>query len=154
MKAFFAFSSGMLLASVSAQAQATLPNGVVFSNAYPVVAYDGVGNGTVVSSRWFKSGQVHVFLYTGDQTEPYGWFTLDVPTSIIPAGDRPICVAGAAWTGDDYAFGYNHPRGTLINVQQDDYNVAQGTVSFYWQASGGPLAPLSTYSINVICPPK
>jgi hypothetical protein len=139
-----------------------LPNGqpsVV--SAGPASPYDGLGDadkgmpGIAIMGPWWPNGAVRVFIYTGDAPEPYGYFTLTIPTAVVPAGKRPICVATAMWTNADYASGYANPVWPFVFIQQHEYNITgpQVTQSFLWQTIGF-LQPRSAYTVNVICSPK
>jgi len=129
-----------------------LPNGVVADAVEVAVAYDGVGSDGIVTlgNSIAKFGTAHVFIYTGSNPEPYGYFTIST-VGRVALGQKPICLLSAAWTNDEYANGYPTPVWPMHSLQQHQYDTKLGTVSFRWDAV---LSPLSNYSINVYCGKK
>jgi hypothetical protein len=130
-----------------------LPSGVVAPDFYPVSAWEEV---FVAGGRpWSADNQaMRVYLFTGDEHESYGSFTLST-AAILPAGVRPICVAMAAWTMPEYAFGYTIPEPPPMWIYQSAYDTVARTVTISWEALGKHLLrPQSNYSINVICPAR
>jgi hypothetical protein len=116
-------------------------------------------DGVATTGGWWTNGLNHVFLFTGEDPSPEGGVTLNVPSALFPPStdglqERPICSITAASTNADASAGYAIPNwpGVLLTYGASDRVNKQ--ISFRWFAIGTALQPHSSYSLDIICPPK
>ena len=132
-----------------------LPNGAVAAFFYAAVTFTGVGDhGIVADGRPMSpatSGGTRLYIFTGDNPDTVGTATLDV--SAMVGTKRPVCIAMAAWTMPEYAFGYPLPEWPLAFFDQAAYDITAHTVTIRWRTFQ-PLNPHSNYAVNVICPQR
>jgi hypothetical protein len=156
------FGLALIIAAPDAPAaQCGVPG--IFGQALPgcpAASWFGLAlNGVATSGGWWTNGLNHVLLFTGDDPSPEGGVTLNVPSALFPLAtdglqERPICSITAASTNADQSAGYAIPGWPGVLLINDTYDQVNKQISFKWFAIGTALQPHSSYSLDIICPPK
>jgi hypothetical protein len=126
----------------------------------PAASWFGLANnGVATTGGWWTNGLNHVLLFTGDDPSPQGGVTLNVPSALFPPStdglqQRPICSITAASTDADNSAGYAVPDWPGVLLTYDTSDRVNKQISFKWFAIGTALQPHSSYSLDIICPPK
>jgi hypothetical protein len=126
----------------------------------PAASWFGLAiNGVATTGGWWTNGLNHVLLFTGDDPSGGGGVTLNVPSALFPPStdglqERPICSIIAASTNADASAGYAIPNWPGVLLIHDTSDQVNKQISFKWFAIGTALQPHSSYSLDIICPPK
>ena len=142
-------------------AQCSIPG--IFGQALPgcpAASWFGLAiDGVATTGGWWTNGVNHVWLFTGEDPSPEGGVTLNVPSTLFPSStdglqERPICSITAASTNAGASAGYAIPNWPGVLLIHDTSDQVNKQISFKWFAIGTALQPHSSYSLDIICPPK
>ena len=126
----------------------------------PTASWFGLAiDGMAMTSGWWTNGLNRVLLFTGEDPSPEGGVTLNVPSALFPPStdglpERPICSITAASTNADSSAGYPIPDWPGVLLTYNTADRVNKQISFKWFAIGTALQPHSSYSLDIICPPK
>jgi hypothetical protein len=137
----------------------------IFGQALPgcvAASWSGLGiasHGVATTGGWWTNGLNRVWLFTGEDPSPQGGVTLNVPSALFPPStdglqQSPICSITAASTNADDSAGYAIPDWPGVLLVYDTFDRVNKQISFQWFAIGTALQPHSSYSLDIICPPK
>jgi hypothetical protein len=158
MKRLLPFAAGMLIAA-TAHAQCPDCTGQLATAIGSEIPSDGLGAGGLATQFVWVGKSVHVYVYTGDDPEPYGSARITIPAYInSQAHPRPLCQVNGAQTGPEYTPpGYGNPYWPMVTFQTGQYTLNDGvhptTVNITWQAAAF-LQPRNTYGFVVTCEPR
>jgi len=158
MKRLLPFVVGMLIAA-SAYAQCPDCTGPLATAIGTEIPSDGLGSGGLATQFVWVGNSIHVYIYTGDNPEPYGSARISVPGSInTVAHPRPLCSVTGAQTGPEYTPpGYGNPYWPMVTFQTGEYTLNDGvhptTVNVTWLATNF-LQPRTAYGFVVSCAPR